>query len=360
MAQPRIPSEWNGCTWAQLTEIYRIIGEKKGDRLERNLALWLMLSGMEIVEGEGEILDKGEYLFYFRRKDQKVTKTITKNSINHKTPTINHQEDEEWFSARADDMALYLMGSRINDNDNHKQRIDDKLRKKYDRPGILDWVDNMVGHNGDGGLTMLPIETISIGGKEWRLPSALITSITYEQYTNAQQLQQAIWGLTEEVQRRMKELEQRHQLDENSLEDIKQLTNELSHYRARMLSHMLLPAEKGAEYKSEDAEERTDFFLQHIDDHPHLLDILIQHLQSCLGVYKTQFPDLFSGDGSGSDVIPMVSEVNTINAIMKWQGYQEQQKVFDSNAIFIFSILNSMTKEAKAIEESNAKMKRHK
>lgn len=70
-----------------------------------------------------------------------------------------------------------------------------------------------------------------------------------------------------------------------------------------------------------------------------------------------QFPKLFSGDGKGSDTIPMVSEVNTINAVMKWQGFTEHQKVFDSNAIFIFSILNSMTKEAKAIEEANQKMK---
>lgn len=78
---------------------------------------------------------------------------------------------------------------------------------------------------------------------------------------------------------------------------------------------------------------------------------------SCVSVYKTQFPELFSGGGDGgSDFIPLVGEINTVNADMKWQGYQEQQKVYDSNAIIIFSILNSMTKEAKAIDEANKKM----
>ena len=151
-------------------------------------------------------------------------------------------------------------------------------------------------------------------------------------------------------------------MSQSDREGLESLIADLQRYRAQLLSHLLIPAEKGAEYKSEDAEERTDFFLQHIDEHPYLIDILIQHMQSSLGVYKTQFPDLFSSDGDkdGHETIPLVGEVNTINAVMKWQGFTEHQKVYDSNAIFIFSILNSMTKEAKAIEEANAKMKRHK
>ncbi|MBQ0050218.1 MAG: hypothetical protein KBT12_08325 [Bacteroidales bacterium] len=52
--------------------------------------------------------------------------------------------------------------------------------------------------------------------------------------------------------------------------------------------------------------------------------------------------------------------MSTMNAVMKWQGFTEHQKVYDSNAVFIFSILNSMTKEAKAIEEANQKMRKHK
>ena len=50
-------------------------------------------------------------------------------------------------------------------------------------------------------------------------------------------------------------------------------------------------------------------------------------------------------------------EVGTVNTIMKYAGYAEQQQVYDSNLPFIFDILNTMTKEAKEIEEMNAKYK---
>lgn len=364
MQAPKIPSSWNECSWEQLVEIYRLMGEYCDQRSVRNLHIWLFLTKLVFAEGEGEIADDGEVTYWLKQA----------------APSNTHKGEEEFFAVKADDLSLYLNGSHL-DKSLPLGGAGGGFADKVEIPGALDWVDKMVGKDGQGGLTQLPIDTITIGKKQWRLPSALITSITYEQYTNAQQLQQAVWGLTDNIKQEqqliMEEIKTSNSTNDTNndlgshgsmfeetiqrrLTELEPMAHELQRYRAQLISHLLIPAEKGAEYKSDDAEERTDFFLQHIDEHPYLLDILIQHLQSCLGVYKTQFPDLFSGDGSGSDTIPMVNEVNTINAIMKWQGYQEQQKVFDSNAIFIFSILNSMTKEAKAIEEANAKMKRHK
>lgn len=94
--------------------------------------------------------------------------------------------------------------------------------------------------------------------------------------------------------------------------------------------------------------------------HPHNTRTLGVYVLSYLGVYKMQFPELFSGDGGGGrDVIPLIAEVDTVNAIMKWQQYPGQQEVYDSNAVQVFSVLNSMTKEAKAIEEANQKMRSH-
>lgn len=331
-------------------EIYRLIGEYSDQRSVRNLHIWLFLTKLVFAEGEGEIADDGEVTYWLRQVKSEKRK--------------EKSDEEEFFAVKADDLSLYLNGSHLTEEE---RKVAGKNATKLERKGALDWVDEMVGKDGQGGLTQLPIDTITIGKKEWRLPLALITSITYEQYTNAQQLLQAVWELTEQVKDAQHEIISNINDDDSNtmntqqrIAELEPTAKELQRYRAQLLSHMLIPAEKGAEYKSEDAEERVDFFVKHIDEHPYLLDILVQHLQSCLGVYKTQFPDLFSGDGSGSDTIPMVSEVNTINAIMKWQGYQEQQKVFDSNAIFIFSILNSMTKEAKAIEEANAKMRKHK
>lgn len=344
MQAPKIPTSWNECSWEQIQEIYRLMSEYSDQRSVRNLHIWLFLTKLVFAEGEGEIADDGEVTYWLKSAE----------------PYAKKQAEEEFFAVKADDLTLYLNGSHLT---KEERKIAGKKADRLERPGVLDWVDELVGKKGRGGLTQLPIDTITVGKRLWRLPSALITSITYEQYTNAQQLMQAVWGLAEQVrseQRRILADVSSNEKDitiQDKLASLEPTMIELQRYRAQLLSHLLVPATKGVEYKSEDAEERIDFFLKHIDEHPYLLDILIQHLQSCLGVYKTQFPDLFSGDGKDSDTIPMVSEVNTINAIMKWQGYQEQQKVFDSNAIFIFSILNSMTKEAKAIEEANAKMK---
>ena len=54
----------------------------------------------------------------------------------------------------------------------------------------------------------------------------------------------------------------------------------------------------------------------------------------------------------------MQGEVGTINTIMKYAGYAEQQQVYDSNLPFVLDILNTMTKEAKEIEKMNAKIKK--
>lgn len=314
----------------QLRRLHEIMCQYSESRSERNLHAWMYLASLRICSDANYEVQSTNYELESTKEGEEICYTV-----------------------RADDLSLYLNGYHLSEEE---RRIAGSKAVLLERRGVMDWLDEPLGKDGHGGLTQLPIDAITIGKKKWRLPSALITSITYEQYTNAQQLEKAIWELTSQLKDSQKQiLEDATGNDPNVVADrlaeLEPVAKELQRYRAQLLSHLLIPDEKGAEYKSEDAEERVDFFLDNFDEHPFLLDILIQHLQSCLGVYKTQFPELFSGDGSGSDFIPLVGEINTVNAIMKWQGYQEQQKVYDSNAIFIFSILNSMTKEAKALEE---------
>ena len=52
-------------------------------------------------------------------------------------------------------------------------------------------------------------------------------------------------------------------------------------------------------------------------------------------------------------------EVDTINAVMKYQGYTDPQQVYDANLPIVFGTLNTMTKEAKEIEKMNQKLKRN-
>lgn len=89
-----------------------------------------------------------------------------------------------------------------------------------------------------------------------------------------------------------------------------------------------------------------------------LFHICHQVWQTALVYYSKAYPMLFEG---GSKHGPMndalQGEVGTVNTIMKYSGYSEQQQVYDSNLPFVLDILNTMTKEAKEIEAMNAKMK---
>ena len=89
-----------------------------------------------------------------------------------------------------------------------------------------------------------------------------------------------------------------------------------------------------------------------------LFHICFQTYQTALTYYAEAYPLLFS-DGGKRDPMrdALQGEVGTINTIMKYAGYAEQQQVYDSNLPFVLDILNTMTKEAKDIEQMNARIK---
>jgi hypothetical protein len=87
--------------------------------------------------------------------------------------------------------------------------------------------------------------------------------------------------------------------------------------------------------------------------------VCFQTYQTALAYYAAVYPLLFSGENRNEGVRDALQgEVGTINTIMKYAGYTEQQQVYDSNVPFVLDILNSMSKEAKEIEKMNAKVKR--
>lgn len=199
-------------------------------------------------------------------------------------------------------------------------------------------------NTGDG-LMEIPAKEVKIGGIRYKLPSALITDLTFEQYTNMEAqtddaaifLSYAIvpsrWAWTERVG---------------------------ESWRFRL--------HRTFEYNSKVAEEVEKRFRKAIDKTAKngndalfiqvLHKICLQHLQSCMRYYARQFPDLFRDSGKREKREPLIATVGTMNAVMKYNGYTRQQEVFDSNAIFILEILNTMAKEAHEIEKMNAKIKK--
>ena len=92
---------------------------------------------------------------------------------------------------------------------------------------------------------------------------------------------------------------------------------------------------------------------------PILFHICFQAYQTALTYYAQAYPLLFNGSDKGDKMRDALQgEVGTINTIMKYAGYSEQQQVYDSNLPFVLDILNTMAKEAKEIEKMNAKIKR--
>ena len=90
-----------------------------------------------------------------------------------------------------------------------------------------------------------------------------------------------------------------------------------------------------------------------------LFPLLVLHFQSCLTRFKSMFPYVFTeGKGHTGAESPIVSELGTVNAIMKYQGYPSQQSVYQTNALLVFKVLDSMTREAKEMEK--LKRKSHK
>lgn len=90
-----------------------------------------------------------------------------------------------------------------------------------------------------------------------------------------------------------------------------------------------------------------------------LFHICFQTYQTALSYYATVYPLLFQDSGREDPLRDaLTGEVSTVNTIMKYAGYSEQQQVYDSNLPFVLDILNTMTKEAKEIEKMNSKIKK--
>ena len=90
-----------------------------------------------------------------------------------------------------------------------------------------------------------------------------------------------------------------------------------------------------------------------------LFHLCFQCYQTALLYYEKSYPLLFTGS-SKQDTLrdALQGEVGTVNTVMKYAGYAEQQQVYDSNLPFVLDILNTMAREAKEIEKMNAKIKK--
>lgn len=324
-----LPSSWSSLTWQQLLDMWAL---KLGYGVEPDAArckALLSLVGLSVIRcGEGDVRS-GEITYVFRdRKGQLWTATPREIAFYAK-------EALKWFE--------YPYGDP---GQSEKKDQKGKVVQEQREPHI-----GYVGNLRDA--LSLPVETVTIKGRAFALPQIACNNLTWQQYRELQAITPQLWqsGISDE---------------------------EVVNLQARFMAHILVPRSVALLDQSGDT----------IRLHPHftfkydagradrlvaywkkkllrgsmkiisLFHVCHQVWQTALLYYSRAYPLLFADTDTDSAMKDALQgEVGTINTIMKYAGYAEQQQVYDSNLPFVFDILNTMTKEAKDIEDMNAKYK---
>lgn len=306
---PSPPSSWNALSKKQLIHIHKLLGSGLSE-VECKLKTFLYLMNLKVLK-RAEKQDDGTFRFCFRRKGLRY--------VNERLG-MQSWEVSYWI---------------------------DKYLKFLNEPFHL---------------VQLPFPYIRLEGRKYKTPDALMMNLTYEQYNNAQRYLIAYWEASRIVESLRK--------NGATIEALRSAENQALGYRAGFLAHMYvqgswrildqrgnmtrLSPRRVYAYGSEDAERQVKRFRTA----PRwLFDVTYQFFQSSLGVYKKDFEFLFREYEDSQGKSALVMEIDTINAIQKYAGYNDQQAVYDSNVGFIFGFLNSMSHEAKQIEDMNNKLK---
>lgn len=324
-----LPSSWSGLSWRQLCDCWRCKMRYGGNADVARAAALLALLGLEAVRFPGnENTLTGEKTYTLRDGDGGLW-TVTARELSQTAKAAM-----PWF-----DWPYGDPGKEAVKDDNGKvvEEAVDPVRG-YVNP---DWRDAMA----------LPEQEMEVDGVLFALPSVACNNLTWQQY-------RALQALAPQLFR-----------EGNS-------DGEAMELQAEFLAQMLVPARDNGNtadrfapkhdftYNTDRAEQTVVFWKKRLTvavpggSAAVIFHICFQCYQTALTYYAAVYPLLFNDDGKNSKMQDALQgEVGTINTVMKYAGYAEQQQVYDSNLPFILDILNTMTKEAKQIEAMNAKIK---
>lgn len=372
-----IPQSWSSLTWRQLCAVWQCKLRYGGNADVARAAALLALLGLEAaVETEGRNngitalrYDErtGEAVYTLRDGDGRLW-AVTPRELSQLA-----RQTMKWFD--------YPYG------DPGKEAVRDEKGKVVEEAvepvrGYVntEWRDAM----------QLPEETLVVcgdrilTGSEWQgladaerdkilhsslfthhfqLPSVALYNITWQQYRTLQSLAPLLFQ------------------DGASDDDILSL-------QAQFVAHTLVPAKDTPggdafspkheyKYDSDRAEQTVQFWKERIKspsplkgekpaerDAPFrgmgglLYCLCFQTYQTAMRYYEVIFPLLFNGGGKSDKLQDALKgETQTLNAVMKYQGYTKPEDVYAENLPIILSTLNTMTEEAKQIEQTNARIK---
>ena len=210
-----------------------------------------------------------------------------------------------------------------------------------------------------------PYEFVRLFGKRFKGPTDLLTSLTYMQYSNAQNLLVKYWE-TEGVISVLKEKKRKPST-------IRQAEKRSEKIQCKFLAVLFNVPSRETEIRTECSSRKVDRKVWAYDNCQinnwkyfrfacrRMFPVMLQYFQSVQSYYSKIYPDLFTDKSTsnskrkGSQVLIM--EVDSMNQIMKYAGFSNYQDIYNSHAVFILGVLNDMNKYAKSIEEMNARHK---
>lgn len=327
-ALPAVPQTWSELSWPQLTGCWQAKMRYGGNADVARAAGLLAVCGLTVDGREPADSRTGESIY--RLKDQNGQAwTATARELAHLA-----RETMPWFD--------WPYGDQGDKEERDEQGKVIRERREghpgYVHPNQQDWRDAMV----------LTEETVEVAGVTFALPQGACSNITWHQYRSLQAIAPQLWqdGLTDDEARSL---------------------------HAQFLAYILVPAPATEEtadrfhtkpsfrYDAERAETSVAFWEDQLNgaDAPVLFHICFQVWQTAVAnFYPSVFPLLFGGGKSDPLHTALTGETDTINAVMKYQGYSSPEQVYATELPIILGTLNTMSKEAKEIEKMNAKIKR--
>lgn len=357
---PSLPHSWSELTWKQLTQMWTVKLRYGGNPDVSRAAACLALLDVKCEKAKNEKSTSvltGESIYILRSADGRKW-TVTPREISYIA-----KKDMPWFD--------YPYGDPGEKAEHDKNGNVIKERREPVSGYVSPMRDAMV----------LPVEKLRVEGSAlwivgekrslWRrfyaisssifnlsktfaLPRVACNNLTWQQYRSLQAIVPQLFsdGVSEA---------------------------DTLHMQAQFLAHCLAPRSFAIldtiggsirlrphweyKYNAEQAEELVRWWEKRLSapssQLPTLFHIIFQVYQTSMQYYSAVYPLLFQDSGKTDPLRDaLTGEVGTINTVMKYAGYAEQQQVYDSDLPFVFDILNTMTKEAKEVEKMNTKIKK--
>lgn len=343
-----LPSSWSSLAWQELCRVWTVKVRYGGQPDIAICAALLDLCGLTVSGRDKEDEHSGEEVYLLTDKQSQQWRTTPRELAHAARQAI------PWFD--------YPYGDPGQD-----EKKDDKGKVIQERreahPGYVGPLRDAL---------MLQDETVSVSGnkvstrhgRRWfkslfgrtivfALPQVACNNLTWSQYRALQPIASQLWqeGITDE-----QALDLQAQFMAQILVPRSLALLDTSGDTIRLRPHYTY------KYSSEQADNLVGYWKKKLRkgdmEITTLFHICHQVWQTALVYYSKAYPMLFEGGGKhGPMNDALQGEVGTVNTVMKYSGYSEQQQVYDSNLPFVLDILNTMTKEAKEIEAMNAKIK---